>query len=84
MEVSHTNLIFKKCIKKMYQLKTEGKTVYINSLQIVKNAFISIKKVHVPLSNKNLLILMLVPINIKCGGGKVWRDTCTYLRVDKL
>lgn len=32
MEVSHTNLIF----------KTEGKTVYINSLQIVKNAFISI------------------------------------------
>lgn len=74
MEVSHTNLIF----------KTEGKTVYINSLQIVKNVFISIKKVHVPLSNKNLLILMLVTINIKCGGGKVWRDTCTYLRVDKL
>lgn len=67
-------------------IKTEGKTVYINSLQIVhvKNAFISIKKVHVPLSNKNLLILMLVTINIKCGGGKVWRDTCTYLRVDKL
>lgn len=25
-------------------LKTEGKTVYINSLQIVKNAFISIEK----------------------------------------
>lgn len=72
---------------KMHQnvsIKTEEKTVYINSLQIVKNAFISIKKVHVPLSNKNLLILMLVTINIKCGGGKVWRDTCTYLRVDKL
>lgn len=83
MEVSHTNLIFKKCIK-MYKLKTEGKTVYINSLQIVKNAFISIKIVHVPLSNKKLLILMLVTINIKCGGGKVWRGTCTYLRVDKL
>lgn len=64
-------------------IKTEGKTVYINSLQIVNIAFISIKKVHVPLSNKNLLILMLVN-NIKCGGGKVWRDTCTYLRVDKL
>lgn len=65
-------------------IKTEGKTVYINSLQIVKNAFIGIKKVHVPLSNKNLLILMLVTINIKCGGGKVWRGACTYLRVDKL
>lgn len=43
-------------------IKTEGKTVYISSLQIVKNAFISIKKVHVPLSNKNLLILMLVTL----------------------
>lgn len=65
-------------------IKTRKNSLYKLSTNCKKNAFISIKKVHVPLSNKKLLILMLVTINIKCGGGKVWRDTCTYLRVDKL